>query len=122
MDISFALPIKRMGNTGQLGINTGPCNAKNINWAPTLVSGTRCMKFPTQKVSTTTCSVSKNSFHSSIFLDLFAVGIGLGDMWDAVPTADGKVVYRNSLVVGSGSYATANGRMGYDKSVGLEKN
>jgi hypothetical protein len=41
-------------------------------------------------------------------------------MWDAVPTPDGKVVYRNSLVVASGSYASANGRLGYDEKHALE--
>ncbi|KAF8590879.1 hypothetical protein K439DRAFT_1114186 [Ramaria rubella] len=42
--------------------------------------------------------------------------MGLGDMWDAVPTANGRVVYRNSLVTGSGTYSSAHGRLGYTRS------
>ena len=38
--------------------------------------------------------------------------MGLGDLWDAVKTPDGRVVYRNSLVTGVGGYATSSGRMG----------
>ncbi|KAF8473779.1 hypothetical protein JB92DRAFT_3134760 [Gautieria morchelliformis] len=47
--------------------------------------------------------------------------MGLGDMWDAVRTMSGQVVYRNSLVVGSGSYATSDGRMGYEREYHTEK-
>ncbi|KAF8580338.1 hypothetical protein K439DRAFT_1619876 [Ramaria rubella] len=35
--------------------------------------------------------------------------MGLGDVWDAVPTADGQVVYRNSLVTGSRTYSSSHG-------------
>ncbi|KAF8530568.1 hypothetical protein BU17DRAFT_79398 [Hysterangium stoloniferum] len=44
--------------------------------------------------------------------------MGLGDLWDAVPTADGRVVYRNSLVTGTGTYASSKGRMGVPESSG----
>jgi len=38
--------------------------------------------------------------------------IGLGDVWDSVPTPDGRFVYRNPLVVANGSYTSSDGRMG----------
>ncbi|KIJ40934.1 hypothetical protein M422DRAFT_32049 [Sphaerobolus stellatus SS14] len=39
--------------------------------------------------------------------------MGLGDLWEAVRGYDGRVVYRNSLVTGTGRHASSNGRMGY---------
>lgn len=41
--------------------------------------------------------------------------MGLGDLWDAVRTEDGRIVYRNSLVTGTGGYATSNGRLGFSE-------
>lgn len=46
----------------------------------------------------------------------FKLGMGLGDMWDAVQTEDGRTVYRNSLVTGTGVYTSSNGRLGYRDS------
>lgn len=42
--------------------------------------------------------------------------MGLGNMWDAVRTEDNQIVYRNSLVTGTGIYASSNGRLGYPES------
>jgi hypothetical protein len=121
MRICIASPIKKAGNTGRPGINTERSNVNNTSWAPKLVFGTKCLRFLTQKLYITICLVSQSVTHLHFFTEWPATGIGLGDMWDAVRTASGQVVYRNSLVVGSGSYATSNGRMGYEREKHTEK-